>query len=74
MHSDTVPNPPPRLIKARELPKLYPFLNYARLRHLLTRRDVNGLDRAVVRLGRLLLIDQDEFDAWLIDQRERRAS
>jgi len=73
METQTVPTPP-RLVRPRELPATYPYLTANRVRHLLSRRADNGLDRAAVRLGRLLLIDLDEFDRWLCDQRERRTA
>ena len=40
------------------------------LRWQLFNREQNGLDRAVVRVGRRLLIDEAEFVAWLRSQRE----
>ena len=43
------------------------------LRWQLFNREQNGLDRAVVRVGRRLLIDEAEFIAWLRSQREATA-
>lgn len=41
----------------------------ASLRWLLFNRNENGLDRAVVKVGRKILIDIVEFEKWLEEQR-----
>lgn len=62
-----------RLLDVHQVLEAYPALNRGGLRHLMFNRQSNGLDRAVVRLGRKLCIDADEFDRWLEGRRERRA-
>jgi hypothetical protein len=44
------------------------------LRWQLFNRKQNGLDRAVVRIGRRLLLDEVEFVAWLRSQREGKVA
>ncbi len=48
----------------------YSCFTIGALRWQLFNRKRNGLDRAVVRVGRRLLIDEVEFVAWLKDHRE----
>jgi len=43
------------------------------LRWLLFNREQNGLSRAVIRVGRRLLIDERAFLDWLHSRRERAA-
>jgi hypothetical protein len=45
--------------------KKYTAFTPASLRWLLFQRERNGLDSAVVRLGRRVLIDETAFVAWL---------
>lgn len=40
------------------------------LRWLVFNREQNGLDNAIVRIGRKVFIDRARFDAWLDAQRE----
>jgi len=66
---------------AREVPSFYTVEKFCEkhsswatvggIRHLLFNRSENGLDRAVVRLGHKLLIDEREFFLWAETQRER---
>lgn len=60
------------LVNVDGLVERYPWLNPNGLRALLFRRKENGLNKAVVRVGRRLLVDTDAFDAWLSEQREAR--
>ena len=43
----------------------YPAFTVPSLRWLLFNRESNGLDAAVVQLGRKVLIDEQAFVAWL---------
>ena len=64
-----------------ELPAYKGWLTESSVRHLIftaTRRfnskgeelPSNGLDKAIIRIGRKVLIDLDEFDRWIDDHRE----
>ena len=46
----------------------YPAFTPGSLRWLLFHRQENGLQRAVVRVGRRILIDEDKFFTWLDEQ------
>jgi hypothetical protein len=48
----------------------YHWLTESALRSLVFDAKAKGLDRAVIRIGRRVLIDLDEFDAWLDQHRE----
>ncbi len=48
----------------------YPAFTPSSLRWLLFNRATNGLDAAVVQLGRRVLIDEAAFVAWLRDHRQ----
>ncbi len=48
----------------------YPAFTPSSLRWLLFNRATNGLDAAVVQLGRRVLIDEAAFVAWLREHRE----
>ncbi len=49
----------------------FPAFTPASLRWMLFNRETNGLDTAVVQIGRRILIDEQAFVAWL---REHRGS
>ncbi len=59
----------------------YGWLTVSALRHLIFQAEDrvastgqvikgNGLSRAIIRVGRKVLIDLDEFDRWIDDHRE----
>jgi hypothetical protein len=48
-----------------------PAFTEAKLRWLLFHREVNGLQRAVVKIGRRIFVDLDEFWAWVAKQNGR---
>ena len=50
-----------RLIPVADWPKFHPWPPIGGLRHLLFHRRSNGFERAVVRSGRRLLIDEAAF-------------
>lgn len=49
----------------------YPAFSLGGLRWLLFRREQNGLDCAVINIGRKFLIDEDLFFQWLDEQQEQ---
>jgi hypothetical protein len=63
-------NPPRRLLSVTQCCEQNPAFSYGGLRWLLFNRQQNGLDRAVVRVGRRVLIGVDRFFEWLDTQSE----
>jgi hypothetical protein len=52
----------------RQLTEQYPAFSMGGIRWLLFHRQENGLDRAVLKVGRRVLIDVDQFFGWLAQQ------
>ncbi len=61
----------PSFATVRYLLKKYPWLTEGGLRHFLFHMDENGLHRAVKKMGRRILIDEDEFFNWIELQSKR---
>ncbi len=59
---------PRRLHTVRQFCQAHPAFTPGSLRWLLFHRQTNGLERAVVHIGRRLLIDEDRFFAWVDEQ------
>lgn len=53
----------------KQVAEVRPSFTEAALRGLIFRAHGNGLDRALIRVGRRVLIDLAKFDAWLEMQR-----
>lgn len=70
-HEATRPNPRLRLVTVRDLSRTAPFSETS-LRQLIFKSKANGLAPAVIRLGRRVLIDLDQFEAWLEQHRQER--
>ncbi len=51
-------------LTVKQLLQKKPYLTEASLRWLLFHRQQNGLNVAVVRIGRRVLIDEDLYDWW----------
>lgn len=51
----------------------HPAITEGGLRWLIFRADQNGLDQAIVRVGRRVLIDVEAFNSWLEQGRESRS-
>jgi len=62
-------NPPRRLLSVTQFCEQNPAFSHGGLRWLLFHRQQNGLDRAVVRVGRRVLIDVDKFFTWVDEQK-----
>lgn len=60
------------LVTLQQLTEQYPAFPEGSLRWLLFHRDDNGLSKAIVKIGRRVLIDKEEFEKWLENQRETR--
>ncbi len=48
----------------KQIVELYPSLTEGQLRAQLDRRFANGLEKAVVKRGRRVLIDAEKFEVW----------
>ena len=59
-----------RLIPVTEWPKFHPWPPEGGLRHLIFHEKQNGFSRCIRRIGRRVLIDEDEFFLWA-DERDR---
>lgn len=57
-------------VTVRQLVEKRPYLTEAALRWLLFHRATNGLNVAVIRLGRKILIDEEKYDEWENSHRE----
>jgi len=55
-----------RLVPVKKIPELYPgAFSEAAIRWLIFNEKQNGISKCLRRLGRKLLIDLDEFEAWI---------
>ena len=61
-----------RLRSLRQLAAINPAFSEGALRWHVFNSKSNGLDRAIVRVGRRVLIDEVEFSNWLELQRSNR--
>jgi hypothetical protein len=57
-----------RLHTVRQFCQAHPAFTLGGIRWLLFHRQTNGLERAVVRVGRRILIDEEKFFGWLDEQ------
>ena len=57
------------LLTVTQLSEKSPAFSEASLRWLIFNAVTNGLDRALMKVGRRILIDVSEFERWLEDQR-----
>lgn len=55
----------PQFTTVEQLANKYPAFTQSSLRWMLFNRATNGLDAAVVQIGRRVLIDEQAFVAWL---------
>ena len=56
------------LLTVQQFVEKHPAFTPGGLRWWLFHREDNGLKRAVVRVGRRLLLDEEEFFAWVDEQ------
>ena len=61
----------PTLLTVRQFTESHPAFTHGGLRWLLFHRQQNGLEQAVVKVGRKVLIDVDQFFLWLAQQNGR---
>ena len=62
----------PRLIPVTDWNKYHPYPPIGGLRHLIFHGKANGFDQVVRRIGRRVLISENDFFLW-VDQQGRRA-
>jgi len=48
----------------------YPFFTYSGLQWYLFHRETNGLSKAVIKMGKKVLIDSVAFEEWIESKRE----
>jgi hypothetical protein len=65
------PSPRRTLRTVKQLARENSAFTEASLRWLLFNREVNGLRKAVLKVGRRLLIDEDAFFTWIAEQNGR---
>ena len=65
--SDSLPTPIRTLFTVRQFTEKHPFISESGLRYHIFNAKTNGLDMAgaIVRLGRRVLIDEQNFFAWI---------
>jgi hypothetical protein len=61
----------PSLLTVKLLAQKYPWLTEAGLRHFLFYKNKNGLNKAVRKMGRRVLIDETAFFEWIESQGNR---
>ena len=52
-----------------QLSQKYPAFPQRKLRYLILKRDANGFSRCIRRIGKNIVINENEFVAWIEDQR-----
>lgn len=57
-------------LTVKQLVKKHPYLTEPGLRWMLFNRAQNGLNTAVIRIGKKILIDEELFEKWVDGQRE----
>jgi hypothetical protein len=57
--------PHPNFLTVKQLVAKYPWLTLGGVRHFLFFSKQNGLDVAIKRMGRKVLIDEDRFFKWI---------
>lgn len=60
-----------RYLSPRQLAEAYPVFSLGAIRKLLFDRGRNGLDAAIIRVGRLIVVDEQAWIAWLRAHAER---
>lgn len=60
-----------KLIPLVEWPKMHTWPPLGGLRHLVFHAKANGFDRVIRRIGKRILIDEQEFFNWVDGQQEK---
>jgi len=61
----SVVDTPPRLLTVRQFADAHPWATIGGLRHAIFHARATGLDRAIVRWGRRVLLDEAAVIAWM---------
>lgn len=64
----------PNLLTVKQMAGKYPAFSESSLRYHIFHEAKNGLDKAIRRIGRKILIDEEAFFAWVEDQNARGAA
>jgi len=70
MNEETSTSSASNLVTVKQLSELSPAFTESSLRSLIFNSRTNGLEAAIVRIGRRVLIDLEEFNQWLGQQRK----
>jgi hypothetical protein len=62
----------PTFLTVKQFCQRYPAFSHGGMRWLLFHRKENGLEHAVLKVGRKVLIDVDQFFVWLAQQNGRK--
>lgn len=54
----------------KQLAEKTPYLSESAIRWMLFNRRTNGLDKAVTKLGKKVLVDDEKFNQWVESHRE----
>jgi len=62
-----------RLVPVKKIPELYPgAFSEAAIRWLIFNEDENGFSCCVRRIGKKVLLDLDQFESWIDEQRRSK--
>ena len=59
-----------KYLRISDITKLYPF-SLGTMRFFLMHRKENGLNKAVLRVGKSLLINREKFEKWIESHHEK---
>jgi len=54
----------------RQLVKEYPIFSESSIRNML-HKNMNNIQKVVIRIGRRILIDADLFESWIKEQKDK---
>lgn len=63
-----------RYIPVPEWPNYHPYPTIAGLRNFINKKDTNGFDKVVKRVGKRVLIDEAAFFEWIENQQKTNIS
>jgi hypothetical protein len=69
-HMERLPKSLSKLVTVRQFVLIYPAWTQSGMRWLIFNENQNGLNMAIVRIGRKVLIDVDKFEEWVKEIKE----
>ena len=60
---------PTRYLTARQWAETHPWPSYGGIRNIINKKDENGFNSCIVRIGRRLLLDEAAVMAWIAAHR-----